>query len=190
MDTTHQFVARQDDQASGQNVSESVTTKLLIVLLVLALVISACVGALWYLRIRRKNQNALLPVHEDGKLTPKRSNHRRLSGVTISSSIPFSRRASQSGLVENEKQDLARSSPSPPPGNLPQIRITLPEEVDNDGKRQSGRVVVVNIGENGNVGVEDEKLPPYPANERFVSIDLERVGGLHEKQPLPQGPRP
>lgn len=76
---------------------------------------------------------------------------------------------------------------SPPASPVPEIRITFPEEEDKSGKRKSGRVVVVRIGENGGVGLEpyqEESLPPYQSGEfdRFQSLDLERIGGLREKE--------
>ncbi|GAM86076.1 hypothetical protein ANO11243_040860 [Dothideomycetidae sp. 11243] len=68
---------------------------------------------------------------------------------------------------------------------VPEIRITLPEEMDHTGNRRSGRVVVVHVGES-TVGYEpyDEKLPPYQhsESERFQSLDLDRIGGLKEKE--------
>ena len=78
----------------------------------------------------------------------------------------------------------AASTPSSP--DVPEIRITFPEEVDETGKRTSGRVVVVKVGEHS-VGMEpvrEEDLPPYKREEdaRFQSLDLERMGGLKEKE--------
>ncbi|KAJ8613080.1 hypothetical protein MRB53_037132 [Persea americana] len=63
--------------------------------------------------------------------------------------------------VDREKRDFFTSTSGPPPSQLPEIRITFPEEVDDEGKRHSGRVVVVHVGENG-VGLEPiDDLPPY-----------------------------
>ena len=90
-------------------------------------------------------------------------------------------RPSETIHVYQEKQLV--SVDSPPQSPIPEIRITFPEEVDETGKRQSGRVVVVRVGESG-VGLEpvDEKLPSYEKDgERFQSLDLERIGGLVEK---------
>ena len=74
---------------------------------------------------------------------------------------------------------------SPPQSPIPEIRITFPEEEDAAGKRQSGRVVVVRISEQGGLGLEPyngESLPPYQSSEsgRFESLDLDRIGGLKE----------
>lgn len=80
---------------------------------------------------------------------------------------------------------LATSDAPPPMSPVPEIRITLPEEMDHTGNRRSGRVVVVHVGES-TVGYEpyDEKLPPYQhsESERFQSLDLDRIGGLKEKE--------
>ncbi|MGY6405660.1 hypothetical protein, partial [Vibrio parahaemolyticus] len=71
------------------------------------------------------------------------------------------------------------------PSPVPEIRITFPEEEDESGKRKSGRVVVVRISEAGSVGLEpyNDQLPPYQTSdaERFQSLDIERMGGLKEK---------
>ena len=87
----------------------------------------------------------------------------------------------------SEKSAFLDQSTSPPASPIPEIRITFPEEVeDTTGKRKSGRVVVVRISDNGGVGLEpyEEKLPPYQSSDsdRFQSLDLERMGGLKEKE--------
>lgn len=89
-------------------------------------------------------------------------------------------------LTDHEKRGFAESSSSPQANAIPEIRITFPDEEDKLDRRQSRRVVVLRIGESGSVGMEpllEEHLPPYPANEteRFQSVDLERIGGLKEK---------
>jgi len=68
---------------------------------------------------------------------------------------------------------------------VPEIRITFPDE--EGSKRNSGRVVVVRIGDNGGVGLEPLKEEGLPAYERgegggFKSLDLERIGGLKENK--------
>ena len=90
----------------------------------------------------------------------------------------------ESVVVYQEKKELMANSSSPPASPVPEIRITFPYEVDASGKRQSGRVVVVRVGEHS-VGMEplQEDLPPYQrdASDRFDSLDLDRIGGLKEK---------
>lgn len=171
----------------------NVTVDLIVVLLVLIIVSIGCVGALWFLRrIRRRRESAgLLPMHNDNmdeKLTmPKKKGHRRLSGITISTGAPLvSDRRSSSKFVDEEKQQfIASTSPPPSAGNVPQIRITFPDETDTAGKRQSGRSVLIHVDDKGGIGMEpvheDESLPPYEAG-RFVSLDLDRMGGLKEKE--------
>ena len=69
---------------------------------------------------------------------------------------------------------------------VPEIHVTLPEEMDDGGKRVSGRVVKVSISEQGAIGLEpythDDTLPAYQKTDsgRFQSLDLERIGGLKE----------
>jgi hypothetical protein len=154
--------------------------QLLIALLALVLVAILSIIVLFVLRnIRnqRKRRDSL-PEYEE-KPSTRTSNHRRL---TITAT-PFGRKP-ESLYVYQEKQTLVNNSSSPPPSPIPEIRITFPEEVDEAGKRQSGRVVVVRVGEHS-VGLEplQEDLPPYEkeSGERFQSLDLDRIGGLKEK---------
>lgn len=188
MDSSNVLVIRDAPQAS----SDAITSKLLIVLLVLVLLIASTLGALWYLKRSRRSRNPDLPLHDNRKLAPKRSKHRRFSGITISATS-LGHVVPQHKIIVNEKSEMVQTPASPVNGTLPQIRITFPEEIGDDGKAQSGREVVVHVGEQGNFGAEhvDEKLPPYTAaGERFVSVDLERIGGLREKHTLPQEARP
>jgi len=75
---------------------------------------------------------------------------------------------------------------------VPEIHITFPEEEeDSAGKKKGGCIVVVRIGDSGAIGMEpvsQDELPPYHSTnaERFQSLDLDRMGGLREKQE-PQG---
>ena len=73
---------------------------------------------------------------------------------------------------------------SPTTSPIPEIRITFPEEEDEMGKRQSGRVVVVKVSDLGGVGLEPlgekQGLPAYEG-EGWKELDLEQIGGLKEK---------
>lgn len=145
---------------------------LMVSLLVLVLLGLLCVGGLLFLRsMRRAKKESELPLYEK-----RQSGHRRL---TISAT-PYGK-GGESVVVYEEKRDLMASPPASP---VPEIRITFPDEVDDAGKRQSGRVVVVRVGEHC-VGLEPlkEDLPPYQrdASDRFDSLDLDRMGGLKEK---------
>lgn len=149
-------------------------TALLIVLLVLVCLAISCVTALYFLRWRKRSAKEELPRYEENSRLSSRLSHRRL---TV--------RPSESIIVYQEKQHLIDNSEAPPTSPVPEIRITFPEEHDEFGKRQSGRVVVVRVGEHS-IGLEpvsEEKLPAYQQSEsdRFQSLDLERIGGLKEK---------
>jgi len=154
---------------------------LLIALMALIFVSLLLIGALYTVRkVRQRKAIARqqLPVYSE-KSPP---NHRRL---TITAA-PYGRGSSI--YVYDEKSSMISNSSSPPhsPDNVPEIRITFPDEHDEAGRRKSGRVVVVRVGETG-VGLEplkdDEQLPAYQkvSGERFHSIDMERIGGLKEK---------
>jgi hypothetical protein len=155
---------------------DSVQVSLLVSLLVLVIVGLLLIGVLFFLRSVRnaKRAAAELPLYEK-----RQSGHRRL---TITAT-PY-RKGRESVVVVQEKQDLMANSASPPPSPVPEIRITFPDEVDESGRPQSGRVVVVRVGEHS-VGLEplQEDLPPYQrdASDRFDSLDLDRIGGLKEK---------
>ncbi|KAJ5109845.1 hypothetical protein N7532_002490 [Penicillium argentinense] len=170
------IVAR-DDNNNNNNVGLSGSmVDLLISLLVLVLLGLALVGGLLVLRRKRqsKKQNSVLPVH-NGQVP----NHHRSLTITANKT--------DSILVYDEKRSLMENSHSPPPSPVPEIRITFPEEEDASGKRSS-KMVVVRISEAGSVGLEPchEELPPYQTTDtgRFQSLDIERMGGLKEKEEM------
>lgn len=145
---------------------------LVITLLVLLIVGALAAMTLYFLRLRRRAREQKLPMYEDKRSS--QLSHRRV-GVRPSESI----------IVYQEKQSLIDNSDAPPTSPVPEIRITFPDDVDSAGKLQSGRVVVVRVGEKS-IGLEpvsDEKLPAYQKDEsdRFQSLDLDRIGGLKEK---------
>jgi len=174
MNSVHFLVVRDDEKKGGM---DQTMISLLVSLLVLFIVAVLLVGALLVLRNIRRNRKeaeAQLPLYEK-----RQSTHRRL---TITAT-PYGK-GNESIIVYQEKKELLANSSSPPPSPVPEIRITFPDEVDAAGKRQSGRVVVVRVGEHS-VGLEplQEDLPPYQrdASDRFDSLDLDRIGGLKEK---------
>lgn len=175
-------LAARDDSPSSSSSSSSQTVginptmiTLLIVLLVLLVLALLLVAGLLLLRQRRRaRKQSLLPEYDEKRLSTSStaSHHRRGRAVDI-----------EAVHVYNEKQDLMGLSDNPPDSPLPEIRITFPEEFDEAGKRKSGRVVVVHVGDTA-VGLEPvDALPAYQKTEgeRFQSIDLDRVGGLVEK---------
>ena len=154
--------------------------KLLIALLVLAIAALFLIAGLLFLRRRRRSTITELPMYNDKRAsTSSTSSHHRRNHIRPSHSIH----------IYHDKPDLDEKSsrPSTPSSPVPEIRITFPEEFDDSGKRQSGRVVVVHVGDSG-IGMSpvEEKLPAYESSEgRMQSVDLERVGGLVEKQRKP-----
>ncbi|KAG9820094.1 hypothetical protein KCU98_g20086, partial [Aureobasidium melanogenum] len=146
---------------------------LLIALVVLLIIALLCVIALYFMRWRKRSIRAGSLAIDDDEKSAAHHHHR----VTV--------RPHESIIVYQEKQSLIDNSEAPPSANsVPEIRIHFPEEVDTLGKRQSGRVVVVRVGDHS-IGLEpvSENLPPYQKSEsdRFQSLDLERIGGLKEK---------
>lgn len=147
--------------------------KLLLALLVLVIAALFLIAGLLFLR-RRRRMGSELPMYNDKRTsTSSASSHHRRNHARPSHSIH----------IYHDKPDREEKSsrPSTPGSPVPEIRITFPEEVDDTGKRQSGRVVVVHVGDSG-IGMSpaDEKLPEYDG-ARMQSVDLERVGGLVEK---------
>lgn len=149
---------------------------LLIALVVLLIIALLCVVALYFMRWRKRSMRAGSLDFDDEEKSSSASSARH-HRVTV--------RPHESIVVYQEKQSLIENSEAPPsPNSVPEIRIHFPEEVDTSGKRQSGRVVVVRVGDHS-IGLEpvSENLPPYQKSEsdRFQSLDLERIGGLKEK---------
>ncbi|KAH7037725.1 uncharacterized protein B0I36DRAFT_70206 [Microdochium trichocladiopsis] len=91
-------------------------------------------------------------------------------------------------LVLNNGRPMLSDPSSPPhsPSNVPEIHITFPDEHDDQGRQQNGRVVVVRVGETS-IGLEpykEEQLPAYQKENAggFYSIDMNQIGGLKEKE--------
>jgi hypothetical protein len=178
MDSFTKLVSR----AAEQTNDNSSVVNLLIALLVLVffgLLAFALLVLLRRMRRQKQMANQTLPQYQDVKRT---GNHRSLtiqtSNGTRSSVI----------VVGNNGQAMLANPQSPPhsPDNVPEIHITFPDEQDEQGKRKSGRVVVVRVGET-TVGLEplnDEQLPAYEkeSSAKFYAIDMDKIGGLKEKE--------
>lgn len=168
------LVGRDDAQSEAFTPTMHALLITLLALAILALVLGGGLYILRQVRKKRSRSASELPMYERGH--HRSSNHRSLTITTASNHR-------ESVFVYQEKENLIR--PQSPQSPVPEIRITFPEEVDDHGKRQSGRVVVVRVGDHG-VGLEpvSEKLPPYQQSEseRFHSLDLDRIGGLKEKE--------
>lgn len=151
--------------------------------MVLMFVSMLLVGALYILRkVRRsKARQQLLPTHNDPS-RPNTANHRRQLTVTAT---PY--KDGSNIYVYDEKSSADGQNPPLSPGSVPEIRITFPDEHDEaTGRKKSGRVLIVRVGETS-VGLEplkeSDQLPAYEkeTGARFTSIDMERIGGLKEK---------
>ncbi|EHK15553.1 uncharacterized protein TRIVIDRAFT_196387 [Trichoderma virens Gv29-8] len=183
VDETHFDVARDD----SDNGSDTVINALLIVLGIAFFILILVSILLVLRRVRRKRQQQnpetqepILPSYNDVK--NGHPNHRGLTIETTHNgrhSVLF---------ISRDGQPMLRTPGSPPhsPDNVPEIHITFPDEQDEQGRRKSGRVVVVRVGENATVGLEpmhDEELPAYEkeAKGQFYSVDMDKIGGLKEK---------
>ncbi|KAK1773593.1 hypothetical protein QBC45DRAFT_397882 [Copromyces sp. CBS 386.78] len=179
MESLRSFVRRSvDEESPNANL-----VNLMIALLVLVFCALLSVTILLLLkRIKQKTpgHNESLPqYHDDQK---RSSNHRRLT-ISTGPGAPRS-----SVIVFKDGQPMLQNPSSPPhsPDNVPEIHITFPDEQDDQGRRRSGRVLVVRLGES-TIGLEprqDEQLPAYEkeSNSQFVSVDIEKIGGLKEKE--------
>ncbi|TGZ80964.1 hypothetical protein EX30DRAFT_371686 [Ascodesmis nigricans] len=167
--------------------SASPTTRNLLITLITLLSLGLLLGlTLLYLRrVRASRKSAGLLSQQPPPYSshPSTSPHHN-RGPTLS----ITTRSSQ---YYSEKQGLIGSS-SPmahSPDSVPEIRITFPEEEDEMGRRRSGRVVVVEVGEAGVGWVRDLEqgdggrgLPRYEEQGGMERVDIEKVGGLKEKE--------
>lgn len=158
---------------------------LIIVLSVLVVLGLLLVGVLILLKRTRRQQRQRnsLPQYNDVVQDngARGNNHQRLTIET--------RNGRSSVLVMKDGQPMLANPSSPPhsPDNVPEIHITFPEEEDESGRRKSGRVLVVRVGDNATVGMEpldEEQLPAYEkeSSHQFYSIDMDDIGGLREKE--------
>jgi len=160
---------------SSDQSSDNRLAPLLIALLVLVSFGMLLGGVLFFVRRYRKGTKNDL----------EKQNVRKTRHLTITA-IPFRGQYRRCSEAYSEKQGLIESSLPVPltPDSIPEIRITFPEEEDAQGRRKSGRVVIVEVGEAG-VGyvrpVPEENLPPYQKHDGFSSVDLDKIGGLKEK---------
>ena len=144
-------------------------------LLLVASVLALALICLRRKRLARQRQHQpLLPSYNH-------SSHHRSHSMT---NIPTIGR-NDSIFVYDEKMNLIANSSSPPSTTVPEIRLTFPEDDERPGQ-SSGRVVVVHVTDTGSIGMaplEQEPLPPYQRSDadRFQSLDLDRIGGLREK---------
>lgn len=152
-----------------------------IMIAVLCLVFFGLILASVLLYLRRvRQQRRTVPVDAPPAYKDLRPSH-----LTIQTTDKHGR--SSMVVIGKDGEPMLSNPRSPPhsPDNVPEIRITFPDELDDSGKKQDGRVVLVRMGETS-VGLEpvnDEPLPVYEKenNSQFYSIDMEKIGGLKEK---------
>jgi hypothetical protein len=179
MDSVTRLITR----GSEEKEANSSVVNLLIALLVLVfvgLVAFALLVLLRRMRRQKRMMNETLPQYQDVKRT---GNHRRLTIQTTNGNG-----RSSVIVVDNNGKPMLANPQSPPhsPDNVPEIHITFPDEQDDQGRPLSGRVVVVRVGETS-VGLEplnDEQLPAYEKESKtqFYAIDMDKIGGLKEKE--------
>lgn len=155
-----------------------------LVFIFFSLVLVASVLALALICLRRKRIAAR--QQQNQSLLPSYHNHSAHHRSASRSNIPTIGR-NDSIFVYDEKMNLIANSSSPPSSAVPEIRLTFPDEEGNSGQQQTGRVVVVHVTDTGSIGMAplyQEPLPPYQRSDadRFQSLDLDRIGGLREKE--------
>ncbi|KAF9629673.1 hypothetical protein BFW01_g10876 [Lasiodiplodia theobromae] len=180
MNPTHLLV-RRDNDANESTLTPTMVNLLIALLVLVGVALISVVALFWLRRARNQKKKSELPMYNEERPTSRVSSHHR--SLTITTAPPYSNRGS-AVYVYNEKETFMNEQRSPD-SPVPEIRITFPEEVDDKGNKQSGKVVVVRVGDHS-VGLEplhEEQLPPYQKdeNDRFQSLDLERIGGLKEK---------
>ena len=173
-------VTRRDTDKSDDSTERIINLTLVVLGLVfLGLIL---VSVLFFFRRRRLQQRKLnggLPSYDDASQCEKQQ------ALTIETTH---KGRSSVFFISRDGQPMLQNPGSPPhsPDNVPQIHITFPDEPDEMGRTQSGRVLVVRVGDNAAVGLEpmqEEQLPAYEkdAKGQFQSIDMNHIGGLKEK---------
>ncbi|GAP87435.1 hypothetical protein SAMD00023353_2601200 [Rosellinia necatrix] len=184
MESINILVARGKSALASRDLSDSDSwdsaVNATIALLGLALFGLALVGTLLMLQRQRQRQqlpDQALPRYDDIEHEAGR-NTRRLTIQTP---------GGKSNIVVVNGRPMLADPNAPPhsPNNVPEIHITFPDEQDEHGSRKTGRVLLVRVGET-TIGLEplkEEQLPAYEkdSNNTFYSIDMDRIGGLKEK---------
>lgn len=176
------ILATRGDDDDGTTGSDSTINLLVIVLAIIVALGLVLVGALLVLRRTRRQRLRDNSPPQYNDVVQHDKNHHRLTIET--------RNGRSSVIMYNKDGRPMLANPNSPPhspDNVPEIHITFPEEEDEGGKRKSGRVVVVRVGDNAAVGLEpldEDELPAYEkeSNGSFYSIDMDDIGGLREKE--------
>ncbi|KAG7137873.1 hypothetical protein HYQ46_008429 [Verticillium longisporum] len=175
------LIGEREDQDVAIGAGDNVLDYMIIVL---GLVFVGLLLAMVLFIIRRKRQSMaraeMLPDYHEVKGA---RNHQNLTIKTMQNG------RSSVLVISKDGQPMLSNPNSPPysPDNVPEIHITFPDEQDEAGQRKNGRVLVVRVGDGGVVGLEpvrEEQLPAYEKENKsqFYSIDMDRIGGLKEKE--------
>ena len=148
--------------------------KLTIVFLAVCFVTMISFGALYSLRKYRLMQ-AMAQAQTLPQYNSKHSSQRSLTIDPPSYGSYYD---------EKSARPTSPRSPTTPASPVPEIRITFPDEMDEQGRHMQGRVVIVKIGEKGAVGLEPcEQLPKYERDgKKWDELDMDLIGGLKEKE--------
>ncbi|KAI1854525.1 hypothetical protein JX265_007607 [Neoarthrinium moseri] len=149
----------------------------------IALVLTALLVVLRRHRRRQAMGDDTLPHYNDIKHDYNGQHHNNTRRLTIQTADG----RSSIVVVNGGGRPMLADPNSPPhsPTNIPEIHITFPDEHDEYGRKQDGRVMVVRVGD-ATVGMEpvrEEQLPAYEkeSSHGFYSIDMDHIGGLKEK---------
>ena len=143
-----------DDDGDDDKLSPA-AVDILIILLVLVFIAMCLVTILFFYRrvCHNKQNNHLLPVHH----RHRDHHHHHHHSLTVTT-LP----TGEQSISVVQRESLP----------LPEIRLTFPD--DDEDQHQ----LIVKIGDSGSVGLEPCPPPP-PYCEH--SLDLDRIGGLKEK---------
>ena len=158
---------------------DSMQTDLVIVFLAICFGTMISVGALYSVRKYRYAQSVALQNE-----TLPQYNSKGSRGVSLSIDPPSYSGSSYCDEKTPTNGLSSPRSPTSPTSPVPEIRITFPDEMDEQGRHMQGRVVIVKIGEKGAVGLEPcEQLPKYERDgKKWDELDMDLIGGLKEKE--------
>ncbi|EFW99019.1 hypothetical protein CMQ_4871 [Grosmannia clavigera kw1407] len=166
---------------TGDSSSDESTITALIILLSVVFAGLLLVSTLVVIRRMKRQQKLREMTLPQYNVAPSSKAH----GLTIQTTNANGR--SSLLVFSKDGQPMLANPQSPPysPDNVPEIRITFPDEQDEMGRSKSGRVVVVRVGERS-IGMEpvsetEEQLPAYEKEGQFYSINIDSIGGLKEK---------
>ncbi|CAM1505434.1 Fc.00g110710.m01.CDS01 [Cosmosporella sp. VM-42] len=184
MNSIRNILRRSDAPADTDDGSDNMINLMLVVLGLVFLGLILISILFLFRRARRQQlmraQSELLPSYHDSN---KRFNNHH--GLTIETTHNG---RSSIFVIGRDGHPMLANPNSPPhsPDNVPEIRVTFPDEQDDQGRLKGGRVLVVRVGDNATIGMEpvrEEQLPAYEkeAKGQFYSIDMDQIGGLKEK---------